>query len=196
MREVFFWYEFSSPTSYLAAMRLDELAGREKITTVWQPFIWAGMLRMQNPPPPPPEVAKLRADYMWRDAERQAKRYALPFKKPSKFPRPAALAAQVAQLGLGEGWGKVFSRKALMANFVEDLDIHEPNVIASLLARMDLNPDSIMNRAFSEDIKSKLKHETERAYENGYFGVPTFVVNGEMFWGEDRLEQALEAAIR
>ncbi|HXV73969.1 MAG TPA: 2-hydroxychromene-2-carboxylate isomerase [Sphingomonadales bacterium] len=196
MSELHFWYEFSSPTSYLAAMRLDELAKAKGVATVWQPFMWGGLVRMQNPSPPPPEVAQVRADYMWRDAERQAKRYGLPFKKPTKFPRPAGLAAQVAQLGISERWGKVFSRKVLAANFVEDLDIQEPKVIGSVLARMDLNPESVMKRALTEDIKAALKRETERAYEKGYFGVPTFVVGDEMFWGEDRLEQALETAAR
>ena len=192
--ELHFWYEFSSPTSYLSAMRLDGLAQAKGVRTVWHPFLLGGMVQMQNPSPPPPDVAKVRADYMWRDAERQARRYGLRFQKPSKFPRPAALAAQVALHGMGEGWGRDFSRKALAANFVEDLDIHDTKVVASLLARMDLNPEEIMKRALTENNKFALQRATEHAYEQGCFGVPTFVVKGEMFWGEDRLDQALEAA--
>lgn len=193
-RELHFWYEFSSPTSYLSAMRLDDLAKAKGVATMWHPFLLGGLVRLQNPAPPPPEVAHVRADYMWRDAARQAKRYGLPFKKPTRFPRPAALAAQIAQHGMGEGWGRVFSRKALAANFAEDLDIHEPKIVASLLARMDLNPEGIMKRALTDETKVALQRATERAFEQGCFGVPTFVVAGEMFWGEDRLEQALEAA--
>lgn len=194
--ELHFWYEFASPTSYLSAMRLDDLAGPKGIKTVWHPFMLGGMVRMQNPSPPPPEVAKIRGEYMWNDAERQARRYGLSFKKPTKFPRPAALPAQIAVIGLAEGWGRDFSKKALAANFVEDLEVNEPQVMARVLARMDLNPEGIMKRAMTEETKTALKLETERAFRQGCFGVPTFVVNGEMFWGEDRLEQALEAGVK
>jgi 2-hydroxychromene-2-carboxylate isomerase len=192
--DLHFWYEFSSPTSYLSAMRLDDVAKAKGVASVWHPFLLGGLVRMQSPSRPPAEVAQVRSNYLWRDAERQAKRYGLPFKKPTKFPRPAILPAQVASIGLAEGWGKNFSRKALAANFVDDLDIHEVPVVTSLLARMDLNPDEILKRAQTDAVKLELQRATQRAFDQGCFGVPSFVVNGETFWGEDRLEQAVEAA--
>jgi 2-hydroxychromene-2-carboxylate isomerase len=131
---------------------------------------------------------------MWRDLERLCDALGLPFRQPKPFPQNSVLAARVALVGLAEGWGEDFCRAVFTAEFGEGRQIGDEAVIADLLRAFGQAPGAILARARSDAIKTKLRQETDAAARLGVFGAPSFVVDGELFWGNDRLEAALDWA--
>ena len=120
----------------------------------------------------------------------RAARPAVP--SPSEFPRNSIPALRVAIVGCERGWGPAFCRAVLRANFADDRDIADPQVIDDLLG--DLDGPAIRAEADSPAYKPRLRANTEEAQRLGIFGAPSFIAGGELFWGNDRLEQALRAA--
>ena len=99
--------------------------------------------------------------------------------------------------GLDDGWTPAFSRAVYQANFVDDQDISKAEVLAPLIASVGAGPDEVLAAAGGDPIKARLKDHVRQAQERGLFGAPSFVTaDGELFWGNDRLEQALEWAVR
>jgi 2-hydroxychromene-2-carboxylate isomerase len=128
--------------------------------------------------------------YMWRDLERICADLDLPFRRPSRFPRDGLLAARLACWFDQEPWLPEFVRRIYAANFADDREISEPAVVASVLASLGQPADAV-EQAQSPEAKAKLRAQTEHASTLGIFGAPTFVVGGEIFWGNDRLDNAL-----
>jgi 2-hydroxychromene-2-carboxylate isomerase len=128
---------------------------------------------------------------MWRDMERLASQRGLPFRRPSVFPRNGVLGARVALVAADEGWCGALARAAYAANFAEDRDIGARDVIASIIAGLERDPAAVLAQAESPENKLRLREQTARAEELGIFGSPTFVTKGELFWGDDRLDQAI-----
>ena len=133
--------------------------------------------------------------YMWRDLERLAAKEGLPFQRPSRFPRNGLLAARVALVGVEDGWVAPFARAVMTANFAEDREIAEPAVIEDILGKLALPVEEVLARAQLDANKLALRAQTERAAELGLFGAPSFRVGDELFWGNDRLEDALGWAV-
>jgi len=131
----------------------------------------------------------VKGQYMWRDLERICMRLDLPMRRPSQFPRNGLLAAPVALVGAGQTWGPPFVRAMYHANFAEDMDIADPGVVGSVLRRLGQDPAAVLEAAGAA--KDALRAQTERAVALGIFGAPTFVSGDELFWGNDRLEDAL-----
>lgn len=186
-----FFYEFASTYSYLSAMRIESLALARGIELQWRPFLLGPIFRDQGWQDSPFNLFPTKGRYMWRDLERRAERYGLPFRRPSQFPRNGLLAARVALVGSGEGWSPEFSRRVYAANFAQDLDIGQASILAKILGDLGQNAPTILARAESEETKTTLRAQTERAKTLGIFGAPTFMVGEELFWGDDRLEDAL-----
>jgi 2-hydroxychromene-2-carboxylate isomerase len=115
----------------------------------------------------------------------------LSFKRPNPFPQSSLLATRVALVGLDEGWGEQFVRCVYRAEFGDGCTISEPASIAELVASLGVDPGPALARGQSEVIKARLHRETEEARRLGIFGAPSFVAGGELFWGNDRLEQAI-----
>jgi 2-hydroxychromene-2-carboxylate isomerase len=129
---------------------------------------------------------------MWRDMERVCEEQGLPLTHPSQFPRNTLLAARVAVAGLEDGWTPAFTRKVYEANFVADQDISKPEVLAPLLEEVGASPDAVFAAAQGDSVKARLKDHVDQALRRGVFGSPSFITaDGELFWGNDRLEQAL-----
>lgn len=194
-KTVDFWYEFASPYACLAALRIGDLAKKKGVEVVWHPFLLGAIYKKMKLPILPMQLTPQKEKYMWMDATRQARKYGIACIPPTEFPRVAVLPARVALLGRKEGWGPEFSRQVFLANFTKDQEIDDPEIVAGILDQMGLDSKEIITRALSPGNKLALRKETEKAYDLGIFGVPTFFVDGEMFWGNDRLEQALEAAL-
>jgi 2-hydroxychromene-2-carboxylate isomerase len=104
------------------------------------------------------------------------------------------LAARIALLGAAEPWIGAFCRHVMELNFVLDQDINQPDRLAVILTGLDLPAHDILAQAQSEPVKSRLREQTEEAQCRDIFGAPTFFVGSEMFWGNDRLDDALEFA--
>jgi 2-hydroxychromene-2-carboxylate isomerase len=193
-----FWLELGSTYSYPAAMRIAALAEQAGVQVRWRPFALGAIFKAQGWPADSPfnwQAAK--GAYMWRDLERLCRDLKLPLRRPDPFPQPSLLAARVVLVGLEEGWGENFARAAYRAEFGEGRQIGDPAVLGGILEQLDVAPSPALAAAQSEPIKSKLRDETAQAQRLGIFGAPSFVTaDGELFWGNDRLEAALAWARR
>jgi len=187
-----FWFDFASTYSYLAAARIRPLAAAAKVQVRFRPFLLGPIFKAQGWDTSPFNLYEAKGRYMWRDMERLAAELSLPFRRPDPFPQNSLLPARVALFGLAQGWGEDFSAAVYHAQFVEDGRIDEPHTLAEILSRLNVDADAALEAAQSDDIKSRLRAEVEAAQRLGVFGAPSFTTgDGELFWGNDRLERAL-----
>ena len=187
-----FWFDFASTYSYLAAARIRPLAATAKVQVRFRPFLLGPIFKAQGWDTSPFNLYEAKGRYMWRDMERLAAELSLPFRRPDPFPQDSLLPARVALFGLAQGWGEDFSVAVYHAQFVEDGRIDEPRTLAEILSRLNVDADAALEAAQSDDVKSRLRAEVEAAQRLGVFGAPSFTTgDGELFWGNDRLERAL-----
>jgi 2-hydroxychromene-2-carboxylate isomerase len=186
-----FWYEFASTYSYLSVLRIEEAASEAGVPVLWRPFLLGPIFAAQGWSDSPFNIYKAKGEHMWRDLERRAEGYGLPFRRPSAFPRNGLLAARVALVAEREGWCGDFSRAVFRANFVVDRDVGDREVISDIVGTLGRDPQTILCRAGDAANKAGLRERTNAAQRNGIFGAPSFLVGGELFWGDDRLEDAL-----
>src|SRR3989337_3317253 len=191
-----FWFEFASTYSYLSVMRIDRLVGDTGIPIEWKPFFLGPIFRSQGWNTSPFNIYPLKGRYMWRDIEHLCDNYGIPFKKPSPFPRNGLLAAQVACIAASEGWCPEFTQRGFKANFAEDQDISDSTIISEILESIGKDSSHAIARAQSPENKELLRKPTEQAINLGIFGAPTFVVGTELFWGNDRPENAIDWATK
>ena len=191
-----FWYEFASTYSYPAALRVAALAEARGVSLVWRPFLLGPIFASQGWRDSPFNLYPAKGRYMWRDVERTCEAMGVPFKRPEPFPQPSLLAARVALALEGEERAN-FSRQVYLAEFGRGLSIADRTSLASLLTACGVDPTATLERAESDANKAALKAECARAAEIGIVGAPSIVTaDGEVFWGNDRLEQGLDWAAR
>jgi 2-hydroxychromene-2-carboxylate isomerase len=192
-----FWFEFASTYSYPAAMRIAALADGAGITVRWRPFLLGPIFKAQGWSTSPFNVYPDKGRYMWRDLQRTCDALHLPFAKPESFPQNTLLAARVALVGLTQGWGEDFCRAVYSAEFADGHNIGEAPVIANTLNTLGQDADAVLAQAQSDAGKAALRTQTDEAAKLCIFGAPSFVTaDGELFWGNDRLEAAIEWAKR
>ncbi len=190
--ELEFWFEFGSNYSYLSVMRIEQAAQRRGVRIVWKPFLLGPIFRALGIENSPFVLQKEKGAYVQQDMTRLCRKYGLsPWHRPSVFPRLGVLPLRIALLGVGQPWIGAFCRQVMELNFVHDQDINQPEQMAPIVAELGLSVVDILERAQSEQIKARLREETEQARSQGIFGAPTFFVGTEMFWGNDRLDDAL-----
>jgi 2-hydroxychromene-2-carboxylate isomerase len=186
-----FWFEFGSTYSYLSAARIEGLAAEVGVPVVWEPFLLGPIFAQQGWNDSPFNVYPAKGRYMWRDLERLCEGYGIPFARPSRFPRDGLLAARVACLAKSEPWLPEFVRAVFRANFSEDREIGDAVEIREILDSLGRPGERLVEQAQAPENKMFLREQTRKAGELGIFGAPSFVVGGELFWGNDRLEDAL-----
>jgi 2-hydroxychromene-2-carboxylate isomerase len=192
-----FYFEFASTYSYPAAMRIGALAAGAGVDVRWQPFLLGPIFKAQGWSDSPFNIYPAKGRYMWRDLERICGRLGLPFRRPDPFPQPTLLAARLAHVGLDEGWGEDFCRAVYVAEFADGRAIGEEGVLADLLSDIGVPAEAALARGRSDDIKERLHAATAAAGERGVFGAPSFIcADGELFWGHDRMAEALAWAVR
>jgi len=191
-----FWFEFGSNYSYLSVMRIESLAQPAGVTVAWKPFLLGPIFRELGMHDSPFVLNPAKGRYVWRDMERQAKKYALEFRKPSQFPRIALLPMRVALLGADQSWISAFCKRVMLQNFVDDIDIKDIANVRRALTGLVHDPDAILAGAQGDDNKQRLRTQTGDALRRGLFGAPTFLVGDEMFWGDDRMEEAITFAAK
>jgi len=188
-----FWFDFASTYSYPAAMRIASLAEMRGITVRWRPFMLGPIFKAQGWATSPFNLYPAKGRNMWRDLERLCAVLDVPFKRPDPFPQNSLLAARAALVALADNWGESYCRAIYHAEFGEGRNIEKPEAIGEILNSLGQNADTVLERAQSNDIKSRLREQTEVAQRLGIFGSPSFVTaGGELFWGNDRLEAALD----
>lgn len=191
------WFEFGSTYSHLAVHRAQALSARAGVVLAYRVFLLGPIFKAQGWNDSPFNLYPAKGAYMWRDLERRCAKYGIAFKRPSQFPRNGLLAARVALAAESEVWLGDFVRAVFRANFGEDTDISAPETVHALLGRSGCaDPALWIERANSSENKERLRQRTETAVARGIFGAPSFVVGDELFWGDDRLEDALEWCAR
>ena len=190
-----FWFEFASTYSYPAACRIEAAAAAAGVQVRFRPFLLGPIFGNQGWKDSPFNIYPVKGRYMWCDLERICSRLELPFKKPTVFPRNGLTAARVT-LATEEGARPELVRRIYRANFAEDRDISNREVLASILAELGRDVEGTFARADSPAVKDMLRAETEHAVALGIFGSPSLLVGSELFWGNDRIEEALEWAQR
>ncbi|MGB8547349.1 MAG: 2-hydroxychromene-2-carboxylate isomerase [Xanthobacteraceae bacterium] len=191
-----FFFEFASSYSYPAAMRIGEVARSAGVNVRWRPFLLGPIFKLQGFDTSPFNVFPDKGRYMWHDLARTCEGLGLPFQRPDPFPQNGLLAARVAHVGLAQDWGEAFCRAVFTAEFGQGREIGNEHVIRELLVGLKQTPEGVLARARSDEIKNALRAATEAAQRLGIFGAPNFVVGDELFWGNDRLEQAIKYALQ
>lgn len=194
MREIEFWFEFGSNYSYLSVMRIEAAAASCGVTVRWKPFLLGPIFRSLGWNTSPFVLQKAKGDYVWVDMARQCRKQGLPWQRPTSFPRASLLPARVALIGADQPWMGAFCRRIMSLNFAEDRAIDDLQQVAEVLEQLQLPAQTIIDAAQSDANKLKLRQQTETAQAKGIFGAPTFFVGDEMFWGDDRLDDALLSA--
>jgi len=189
------WFEFASTYSYPAVQRVEALAAGQGVRVAWRPFLLGPIFRSQGLADSPFNLFPVKGRYMWRDLERLCGKYGLPFRRPSVFPRPSLLAARVACAAEAEPWCGDFVRAVYRASFADDRDIASAETIVALLDALEQPGSALVEAAAAPAAKERLRAQTDQASALGIFGAPTSVVGGELFWGNDRLEDAVAWAV-
>lgn len=191
-----FWFDFASTYSYLSASRIRALATLANVQVRFRPFLLGPIFKAQGWDTSPFNLYAAKGQYMWRDMERLAADLVLPFRRPDPFPQNSLLAARVALFGLtpdnNQRWGEDFCVAVFRAQFAEGKRIDDPATLATILSGLGADAANILAGAQSDANKLRLREQTEAAQKFGLFGAPSFTTaDGELFWGNDRLEQAL-----
>ncbi len=191
-RVVDFWFDFASTYSYPACMRAQTRADEAGVRIRYRPFLLGPIFKGQGWDTSPFNIYEAKGRYMWRDLERLCADLSIPLRRPDPFPQNSLLAARVAIAGEGHAWRDEFCRGVFRAQFGEGRRIDDPAVIAAILEKAGAPAVAILIQAGSDPVKLKLRAETEQAAALGIFGAPSFVTaDGELFWGNDRLDAAL-----
>ncbi|MBL8258498.1 MAG: 2-hydroxychromene-2-carboxylate isomerase [Candidatus Competibacteraceae bacterium] len=192
--QIEFWFDFGSNYSHISAMRIEQTAAKRGVSIIWKPFLLGPIFKALGWDTSPFVIYEAMGAYMWKDMVRQCAKYGVPWRQPSAFPRLSVLPLRVALVGVDRPWIGDYCRAIMRRNFVEDRDIHTPEAVGEVLGALGLPAGDLIARAQSEPVKLKLRENTGAAQTLGVFGAPTFFARGEMFWGNDRLDDALDFA--
>ena len=190
-----FWFDFASTYSYPAAIRIGALAPDAGVAVRFRPFLLGPIFKAQGWTTSPFNLYPAKGRYMWRDLDRLCTDLKLPFRRPDPFPQNSLFAARIALAGLDHTWGEDFCRAVFRAEFCDGCRIDDAGTMSEILAGLKVDPHPVLAAAQSDAIKARLRIQTEEAQQRGIFGAPTFTTaDGELFWGNDRLEAALRWA--
>ncbi len=184
-----FYFDFSSPYSCIAAELIDDLAAKYGRKVKWRPML-LGVVFQKTGQPLLVNVP-LKGEYSLRDFARSARYHGVPFKFPAKFPLSTVSAARAYYWLHGQDCAKArqFARAAFRAYWVDGRDISDLAVLQEIAAGLGVDPAALAAGVATPEIKERLRAETEAALAKGMCGAPWFVVDGEPFWGADRLPQ-------
>ena len=192
MSELAFWYDFASTYSYLSAMRIEALAAASKVRVAYHPFLLGPIFKDQGLTTSPFVANPTKGHYMARDIGRIAAARALEFRMPEPFPANSLNAARIGTLAAAEGWIAPFTQAVFAAEFARHEDIASADVMTGIVAGLGHDPARVFAAASTPENKAALRDRTDAAARLGIFGAPTLItLDGEMFWGDDRLEQAI-----
>ena len=192
MKNIDFYFSIGSTYTFLSVTRILDVEKKHRVKFNWKPFsVRAIMKEMNNIPFPKEKINKV--NYMWRDIERRAEGYGFFAKTPVPYPLSEFdLANQIAILGLDKGWGVDYIRLTYKKWFQEGKEPAIDPSISEICNELDLDKDEILSEAKSEIFLNKYKSNTDTARKNKVFGSPSFIVENEIFWGDDRMEDAIK----
>jgi 2-hydroxychromene-2-carboxylate isomerase len=197
MSELAFWFDFASTYSYLSAMRIEALAADAKVRVTYNPFLLGPIFKEQGLNSSPFVVNPAKGRYMARDIDRIAASRGLEFHMPETFPAHSLSAARIGTVAAAEGWIAPFTQAVFSAEFAQREDIAASDVMVRIVSGLGHDPARVFAAASADENKAALRQRTDTAARLGIFGAPTFITpDGEMFWGDDRLEQAIAWAVK
>lgn len=194
MKPLQVWIEYASTYSYLTVARIGPLAMKHGVALEWRPF-WLNPVRAAQDMGNPFLDFPNKLAYMWRDLERRAQQYQLPYRRPSAYPVDALQTVRIALLAAREGWCQPFTERVFSLHWTEDRPIGSADNLTTALAALGKDPQAVIAEAQSAENKDALKAQTQLASQRRIFGAPSFVVGDELFWGDDRLDDAFDWAI-
>jgi 2-hydroxychromene-2-carboxylate isomerase len=184
-----FWFEFASTYAWLAIQRVEARAAAWGVTLDWRPFLLGPAFRAQGWETSPFLIYPAKGAFMWRDVGRRAEAAGLRLARPAVFPVNSVAAARQALAALETPRGPAFCRAVSMAALGEGRDIADPAALADCARAAGLDPEALAARGGA--MRARLRENTEAAMAAGVFGAPSFHARGELFWGEDQMEDAL-----
>ena len=188
-----FFFFIGSTYTYLAVNRVEALARREGVALRWRPFNVRAIMIEQNNRPFVGKPVKMQ--YMWRDVERRAQRHGIAFRSIPDYPvDPDGLANRIATIAAEEGWCPAYVKATYDAWFLENKAPGDEAHARSVLTQLGKEADAVLQRADSQAVRAALDAETDEARRLGIFGSPTFACGHEIFWGDDRFEDAIDWA--
>ncbi|UCH47477.1 MAG: 2-hydroxychromene-2-carboxylate isomerase [Betaproteobacteria bacterium] len=187
-----FYFDFSSPYGYFAATRIGAIAREHGREVLWKPYLLGAVFKVTGGAPVP--SIPLKGEYQKRDMERVSRLWRIPYKEPSRFPvggqAPSRIVYWLQEHHPDKQEGAVLA--LFHAYFVEDRDISTPEIAADVVASLHLNQDELLAATQAPEMKERLRQECDAAIKKGVFGSPFIIVDGEPFWGADRLAQVEE----
>lgn len=183
-----FFFDFASPYGYIASHLVDAVAAKHGRTVNWQPFMLGAVFKVAGTQPL--INYPLKGDYSRHDMDRTARLYKVPFRMPEVFPIATVGAARIFHVLAAEQPAAAipWAKAAYKAYFADNRDISQAPVLQALLDEQGLDVAAVLAAAETAEIKTKLRTVTEGAVARGVFGSPYFFVDGEPFWGNDRLD--------
>jgi 2-hydroxychromene-2-carboxylate isomerase len=184
-----FYFDFSSPYGYLASTKIDELAVKHGRAVTWRPILLGAVFKITGGQPLP--TIPLKGSYAAHDMARSARLLNVPFKLPTKFP-VAGQAPSRAFYWVGDkdpALARKLAQALYHAYFAEDRDISNPEVTSNVAAKLGMDKGEVSQALNDPAVKERLRTEVDAAIERGVFGSPYIVIDGEPFWGADRLDQ-------
>nr|WP_199046603.1 2-hydroxychromene-2-carboxylate isomerase [Dyella sp. ASV24] len=188
------WFDFASNYSYLSVMRIEQEARARGVSIVWRPFLLGPIFQSFGWDNSPFVLQEAKGNYVWQDMPRQCRKYGLPWQQPSQFPRRSVLPTRIALLGEEQPWMGAYCRRIMRMNFAEDRDIDNADAVGDVLTELGLSAEPLLQEAGTDAHRQRLRDRTELAKTRGIFGAPTFFVGNDMYWGNDRLDDALADA--
>ncbi len=182
-----FYFDFSSPYGYFASTRIDDLAADFGRAAIWKPIL-LGVVFKETDMRPLADVP-IKGEYSKHDWERLGRMMGVPYRLPSKFPIPTQAAARAYYwlVDRDPGLARLFAKAAYHAYFAEDVDISNPEAVVGIAAALHVEREELQSALHAPAVKERLKTETMNAIGRGVFGSPFFFVDGEPFWGSDRM---------
>lgn len=183
-----FFFDYGSPYSYLANARLPALTRRTAVEVSYRPMLLGGVFKATGNRSPALEPCEAKRSYGFRELQRWVNHLAVPFRANPHFPIDTLLLMRGAVAAQQAGVFEPFHRVVYPAFWVDGENLGEPDVIGRVLEKAGLDARAILEAALSPEVKAELRATTEEAVARGAFGAPTFFVEGEMFFGNDRLD--------
>jgi len=193
-KSIEFYFDFVSPYSYLAFQEIKKIEKKELIKIKYMPRLLGGLHNLHGIKAP--AFIPSKAKFMIRDCKLIAEKNKIEFKFNSYFPIKTLNLMRGVLVSQEDDFVKFFINTIFNAIWKDGLNLNDANIIDKILKNMNINPKTFILRSTSQNIKSLLKEKTSEAHEKGIFGAPTFLVNNKIFWGQDRLNFALEEVFK
>ena len=184
-----FYFDFSSPYGYIASTQIDALAARHGRAVSWRPFLLGAVFKLSEARPLT-QLPPIKSNYYTHDFARSARRFGVPFRLPANFPFAAVQASRAFYWLADQDAAKAraLAKAIFHAAYGEGRDVSPAEAVVEVAGRVGLGREAVLAALNDPKVKDRLRAEVDAAIARGVFGSPFIFVDGEAFWGSDRLE--------